>query len=105
MGKIVFGGACQHVLDPEYSQAACGRGPTEGHGRDGGDRRWATTLSTEAGRAHRRRRRPHERLLFNCVPAICVRIGRRSSAYAGQREAFDKVRTHGDRLRAARGAR
>ena len=24
MGKIVFGGAMSHVLDPEYYQAACG---------------------------------------------------------------------------------
>jgi len=24
MGKLVFGGAMSHVLDPEYYQAACG---------------------------------------------------------------------------------
>src|SRR5881396_476527 len=97
MGKIVFAAAMSHVLDPDYYQAACGLS----------GRRKVEACMAEIGKlgdtllAHR----PDALIVvaddhmnafsFNCVPAICVRIGKKvQRMIQDNAEAFDKVLDH-----------
>jgi 2,3-dihydroxyphenylpropionate 1,2-dioxygenase len=97
MGKIVFGGAMSHVLDPEYYQAACG---------DLGRQKVIEAMDAIAGMGDRLVERKPDALIvvaddhmnafsFNCVPAICVRIGKKvQRMMQDNAEAFDKVLDH-----------
>src|SRR4029453_19075080 len=78
VGKIVFAGAMSHVLDPEYYQAACG---------DIGRQKVVAAMDAIASMGDRFAEKKADALIvvaddhmnafsFNCVPAICVRIGR-----------------------------
>jgi len=97
MGRIVFGGAMSHVLDPDYYDRACGA-----LGRQ-------SVLAAMAEIGHMGERcsaRNPEALIvvaddhlnafsFNCVPALCVRIGRSVQRMVQDHaEAFDKVLDH-----------
>ncbi|HUM14850.1 MAG TPA: hypothetical protein VL086_04100 [Candidatus Nitrosotalea sp.] len=97
MGKIVFAGAMSHVLDPDYYQRACG---DEG-------RQKVTACMTEIARMGERFSATRADALivvaddhlnafsFNCVPAMCVRIGRSVQRMTQDHaEAFDKVLDH-----------
>jgi 2,3-dihydroxyphenylpropionate 1,2-dioxygenase len=97
MGRIVFGGAMSHVLDPDYYERACGaRG-----------RQTVVAVMAEIARMGERlsAKQPDALIVvaddhlnafsFNCVPALCVRIGRRVQRMAQDHaEAFDKVLDH-----------
>lgn len=97
MGKIVFGGAMSHVLDPEYYQAACG---------DLGRQKVTEAMDAIAKMGDRFVARKADALIvvaddhmnafsFNCVPAICVRIGKTVQRMVQDHaEAFDKVLDH-----------
>src|SRR5256712_11749534 len=97
MGKIVFAGAMSHVLDPEYYQAACG---------DVGRQKVVAAMAAIASMGDRFVETKAEGLIvvaddhmnafsFNCVPAICVRIGRTvQRMMQDNAEAFDKVLEH-----------
>jgi 2,3-dihydroxyphenylpropionate 1,2-dioxygenase len=97
MGKIVFGGAMSHVLDPEYYQAACG---------DLGRQKVTEAMDAITRMGHRLVERKPDALIvvaddhmnafsFNCVPAICVRIGKKVQRMVQDNaEAFDKVLDH-----------
>ena len=97
MGKIVFGGAMSHVLDPEYYQAACG---------DLGRQKVIEAMDAIAGMGDRFVARKPDALIvvaddhmnafsFNCVPAICVRTGKKvQRMMQAEAEAFDKVLEH-----------
>ena len=78
MGKIVFAGAMSHVLDPDYYDRACG--PV-------GRQMVEAAMAEIAGMGERfSATRPDALIVvaddhlnafsFNCVPALCVRIGR-----------------------------
>src|SRR5512144_233329 len=97
MGKIVFGGAMSHVLDPEYYDRACGPAGK------------ATVEACMAEIARMGERlsaaRPDALIVvaddhlnafsFNAVPALCVRIGRQVQRMVQDHaEAFDKVLDH-----------
>ena len=94
MGRIVFGGAMSHVLDPDYYQAACG---------DVGRQKVTATMAAIAAMGERFAAAGADALVviaddhmnafsFNCVPAICVRIGRTvQRLIQAEAEAFDKV--------------
>jgi 2,3-dihydroxyphenylpropionate 1,2-dioxygenase len=97
MGHIVFAGAMSHVLDPEYYERACGA-----LGR-------ASVLAAMAEIARMGERcataNPDALIVvaddhlnafsFTCVPALCVRIGRRVQRMVQDHaEAFDKVLDH-----------
>ncbi|HEX3175306.1 MAG TPA: hypothetical protein VHZ49_01430 [Methylomirabilota bacterium] len=97
MGKIVFGGAMSHVLDPDYYQAACG---------DIGRQKVTAAMDAIAQMGGRLADRRPDALIvvaddhmnafsFNCVPAICVRIGKKvQRMMQDEAEAFDKVLEH-----------
>ena len=97
MGKIVFGGAMSHVLDPEYYQAACG---------DVGRQKIVAAMEAIGRMGDRFVETKPDALIvvaddhmnafsFNCVPAICVRIGRKvQRMMQDSAEAFDKVLEH-----------
>jgi aromatic ring-opening dioxygenase catalytic subunit (LigB family) len=97
MGKIVFGGAMSHVLDPDYYQAACG---------DLGRRKVTEAMEAIARMGDRFVERKPDALIvvaddhmnafsFNCVPAFCVRIGKTvQRMMQDEAEAFDKVLDH-----------
>jgi 2,3-dihydroxyphenylpropionate 1,2-dioxygenase len=97
MGKIVFGGAMSHVLDPEYYQAACG---------DLGRQKVTEAMDAITRMGDRLVERKPDALIvvaddhmnafsFNCVPAICVRIGKKVQRMVQDNaEAFDKVLDH-----------
>lgn len=97
MGKIVFAGAMSHVLDPDYYDRACGAL----------GRRMITETMTAIGEMGTRFAATGADALivvaddhmnafsFNCVPAICVRIGRHvQRMMQDHAEAFDKVLDH-----------
>ena len=97
MGKIVFAGAMSHVLDPEYYDRACGEL----------GRKTVVACMDEIARMGVRlsAQRPDALIVvaddhlnafsFNCVPAMCVRIGRTVHRMAQDHaEAFDKVLDH-----------
>jgi 2,3-dihydroxyphenylpropionate 1,2-dioxygenase len=97
MGKIVFGGAMSHVLDPDYYQAACG---------DLGRRTVTAAMEAIAAMGERLVETRADALIvvaddhmnafsFNCVPAICVRVGRTvRRMMQADAETFDKVLDH-----------
>ena len=97
MGRIVFGGAMSHVLDPDYYQAACG---------DVGRQKVTAAMAAIAAMGERFAAARADALVvvaddhmnafsFNCVPAICVRIGRTvQRMIQAEAEAFDKVLEH-----------
>jgi len=95
MGKIVFGGAMSHVLDPDYYQAACG---------DLGRRTVTAAMVATMGN-HLVEKQADALIVvaddhmnafsFNCVPAICVRVGKTvQRMMQADAEAFDKVLDH-----------
>jgi len=97
MGRIVFGGAMSHVLDPDYYERACGAV----------GRQTVVAVMDEIARMGERlsARQPDALIVvaddhlnafsFNCVPALCVRIGRSVQRMAQDHaEAFDKVLDH-----------
>jgi 2,3-dihydroxyphenylpropionate 1,2-dioxygenase len=97
MGKIVFAGAMSHVLDPDYYERACGAT----------GRQTVVAVMAEIARMGERlsARRPDALIVvaddhlnafsFNCVPAMCVRIGRSVQRMSQDHaEAFDKVLDH-----------
>jgi hypothetical protein len=97
MGRIVFAGAMSHVLDPDYYQAACG---------DVGRQKVTAAMAAIAAMGERFAATGADALVvvaddhmnafsFNCVPAICVRIGRTvQRMIQAEAEAFDKVLEH-----------
>jgi 2,3-dihydroxyphenylpropionate 1,2-dioxygenase len=97
MGRIVFAGAMSHVLDPDYYDRACGAV----------GRRKVEEAMTEIARMGERMSaaRPDALVVvaddhlnafsFNCVPAMCVRIGRTVQRMTQDHaEAFDRVLDH-----------
>ncbi|HET9490714.1 MAG TPA: hypothetical protein VFR64_13280 [Methylomirabilota bacterium] len=97
MGQIVFAGAMSHVLDPDYYQAACG---------DVGRQKVTAAMAAIEGMGERFAAQTADALIvvaddhlnafsFNCVPAICVRIGKTvPRMMQDAAEAFDKVLEH-----------
>jgi 2,3-dihydroxyphenylpropionate 1,2-dioxygenase len=97
MGRIVFGGAMSHVLDPDYYDRACG---------ELGRRSVLAAMAEIARMGERLSARDPDALIvvaddhlnafsFNCVPALCVRIGRRVPRMVQDHaEAFDRVLDH-----------
>ena len=97
MGRIVFAGAMSHVLDPDYYDRACG---------ELGRRSVLAAMAEIARMGERLSRKDPDALIvvaddhlnafsFNCVPALCVRIGRRVQRMTQDHaEAFDKVLDH-----------
>ena len=97
MGRIVFAGAMSHVLDPDYYDRACGAL---------GRRMITETMAAIASMGERLAAAKPDALVvvaddhlnafsFNCVPAICVRIGRDVQRMVQDHaEAFDKVLDH-----------
>ena len=97
MGRIVFGGAMSHVLDPDYYDRACG---------ERGRRSVLAAMAEIARMGERLSARDPDALIvvaddhlnafsFSCVPALCVRIGRRVPRMVQDHaEAFDRVLDH-----------
>ena len=97
MGTIVFAGAMSHVLDPDYYQAACG---------EAGRQKVTAAMAAIAAMGDRFAAAGADALIvvaddhmnafsFNCVPAICVRIGRTVHRMVqAEAEAFDRVLEH-----------
>lgn len=97
MGQIVFAGAMSHVLDPDYYQAACG---------DVGRQKVTAAMAAIEAMGERFAAQTADALIvvaddhlnafsFNCVPAICVRIGKTvPRMMQDAAEAFDKVLEH-----------
>ena len=97
MGRIVFGGAMSHVLDPDYYERACG---------SVGRQKVEAAMAEIARMGERCSARNPDALIvvaddhlnafsFNAVPALCVRIGRYVQRMAQDHaEAFDKVLDH-----------
>jgi 2,3-dihydroxyphenylpropionate 1,2-dioxygenase len=97
MGQIVCAGAMSHVLDPDYYQAACG---------DIGRQKVTAAMAAIAAMGERFAEKEADALIvvaddhlnafsFNCVPAICVRIGKTvQRMMQDAAEAFDKVLEH-----------
>jgi aromatic ring-opening dioxygenase catalytic subunit (LigB family) len=97
MGKIVFAGAMSHVLDPDYYQRVCG---------DVGRRKTDEVIAAIAAMGERLSAAKPDALIviaddhlnafsFNCVPAMCVRIGREVQRMSQDHaEAFDAVLEH-----------
>jgi len=97
MGKIVFAGAMSHVLDPEYYQRVCG---------DVGRQKTEEAMAAIAAMGERFSATKADALVvvaddhlnafsFNCVPAMCVRIGREVQRMTVvHAEAFDAVLEH-----------
>ena len=97
MGRLVFAGAMSHVLDPDYYDRACGAL----------GRQKVVAAMAEIARMGERlsAQEPHALIVvaddhlnafsFNCVPAICVRIGKKvQRMMQDNAEAFDKVLDH-----------
>jgi 2,3-dihydroxyphenylpropionate 1,2-dioxygenase len=97
MGTIVFAGAMSHVLDPDYYERACGAV----------GRRTVEAAMAEIARMGERltASKPDALVVvaddhlnafsFNCVPAMCVRIGRTVQRMTQDHaEAFDRVLEH-----------
>jgi len=97
MGTIVFAGAMSHVLDPDYYDHACGAV----------GRRTVEAAMAEIARMGERlsATKPDALVVvaddhlnafsFNCVPALCVRIGRTVQRMTQDHaEAFDRVLEH-----------
>src|SRR5262249_57672896 len=97
MGRIVFAAAMSHVLDPDYYERVCGAV---------GRRKTEEAMAAIAAMGERLSAARPDALVvvaddhlnafsFNCVPAMCVRIGRdvqrMRQAHA---EAFDAVLEH-----------
>ena len=97
MGRIVFAGAMSHVLDPDYYDQACG---------ELGRRSVLAAMAEIARMGERLSARDPDALIvvaddhlnafsFSCVPALCVRIGRRVPRMVQDHaEAFDRVLDH-----------
>jgi aromatic ring-opening dioxygenase catalytic subunit (LigB family) len=97
MGRIVFAGAMSHVLDPDYYDRACG---------ELGRRSVVAAMDEIARMGERLSATNPDALIvvaddhlnafsFNCVPALCMRIGRRVQRMVQDHaEAFDKVLDH-----------
>jgi aromatic ring-opening dioxygenase catalytic subunit (LigB family) len=97
MGTIGFAGAMSHVLDPDYYDRACG---------PEGRRKVQAAMAEIAAMGGRLSATRPDALIvvaddhlnafsFNCVPAMCVRIGRTVQRMAQDHaEAFDKVLDH-----------
>lgn len=97
MGRIVFGGAMSHVLDPDYYERACG---------SVGRQKVEAAMAEIARMGERCSARNPDALIvvaddhlnafsFNAVPALCVRIGRYVQRMAQDHaEAFDRVLDH-----------
>jgi len=97
MGQIVFGGAMSHVLDPDYYDRACGAL---------GRQSVLAAMAEIARMGERLSAKNPDALIvvaddhlnafsFNCVPALCVRIGRHVQRMVQDHaEAFDKVLDH-----------
>jgi 2,3-dihydroxyphenylpropionate 1,2-dioxygenase len=97
MGRLVFAGAMSHVLDPDYYERACGK-----PGREKTD----AVMAAIAAMGERFSAARADALIvvaddhlnafsFNCVPAMCVRIGRTVPRMVQDHaEAFDKVLDH-----------
>src|SRR6266404_7377054 len=97
MGKIVFAGAMSHVLDREYYQRVCG---------DVGRQKTEEAMAAIAAMGERFSATKADALVvvaddhlnafsFNCVPAMCVRIGREVQRMTQDHaEAFDAVLEH-----------
>jgi 2,3-dihydroxyphenylpropionate 1,2-dioxygenase len=97
MGRIVFAGAMSHVLDPDYYDRACG---------ELGRRSVLAAMAEIARMGERLSAKDPDALIvvaddhlnafsFNCVPALCVRIGRCVQRMVQDHaEAFDKVLDH-----------
>jgi len=97
MGRIVFAGAMSHVLDPDYYERACGA--------EGRQKVVAAMAEIAAMGARCSAVKPDALIVvaddhlnafsFNCVPAICVRVGRDVPRMVQDHaEAFDKVLDH-----------
>jgi 2,3-dihydroxyphenylpropionate 1,2-dioxygenase len=97
MGTIVFAGAMSHVLDPDYYERACGAV----------GRRTVEAAMAEIARIGERltASKPDALVVvaddhlnafsFNCVPAMCVRVGRTVQRMTQDHaEAFDRVLEH-----------
>src|SRR6266536_3188435 len=97
MGRIVFAAAMSHVLDPDYYERVCGAV---------GRRKTDEAMAAIAAMGERFSATGADALVvvaddhlnafsFNCVPAICVRIGKRvQRMMQDNAEAFDKVLDH-----------
>ena len=97
MGRLVFAGAMSHVLDPDYYDRACGAvGRQKVVAAMAEIARMGERLSAQAPDALIVVADDHlNAFSFNCVPAMCVRIGRRVQRMAQDHaEAFDKVLDH-----------
>ena len=94
MGGIVFAAAMSHVLDPDYYERVCGAV---------GRRKTDEAMAAIAAMGERLSAAKADALIvvaddhlnafsFNCVPAMCVRIGREVQRMRQDRaEAFDAV--------------
>jgi 2,3-dihydroxyphenylpropionate 1,2-dioxygenase len=97
VGRIVFAGAMSHVLDPAYYERACGAA---------GRQKVTDAMAAIAHMGERFSATNADALIvvaddhlnafsFNCVPAMCVRIGRQvQRMLQDHAEAFDKVLDH-----------
>jgi len=97
MGRIVFAAAMSHVLDPDYYERVCG---AEGR------RKTEEAMTAIAAMGERFSATRADALIvvaddhlnafsFNCVPAMCVRIGREVERMRQDHaEAFDAVLEH-----------
>jgi 2,3-dihydroxyphenylpropionate 1,2-dioxygenase len=97
MGRLVFAGAMSHVLDPDYYERACGAV---------GRQKVTDAMAAIAHMGERFSATEADALIvvaddhlnafsFNCVPAMCVRIGRQVQRMVQDHaEAFDKVLDH-----------
>ena len=97
MGRIVFAAAMSHVLDPDYYERVCGAV---------GRRKTDEAMAAIAAMGERFSATGADALVvvaddhlnafsFNCVPAICVRIGRDVPRMCQDHaEAFDAVLEH-----------
>src|SRR5919201_3957992 len=97
MGRIVFPAAVSHVLDPDYYDRACGAL---------GQRTVTECMAAIAAMGERFSATGADALIvvaddhlnafsFNCVPAMCVRIGRQVQRMRQDHaEAFDAVLEH-----------
>src|SRR5881396_895819 len=101
MGRIVFAAAMSHVLDPDYYERVCGAV---------GRRKTDEAMAAIAAMGKRFSATGADALVvvaddhlnafsFNCVPAICVRIGRDVPHASGSRRGLRRrARAHADQL-------
>src|SRR5439155_25284281 len=97
MGRIVFGGAMSHVLDPDYYERACG---------SVGRQKVEASMAAIARMRERCSAKNPDALIvvaddhlnafsINAFPAICVRIGRYVQLTAQDNaESLEKVLDH-----------